>query len=355
MARKIVRRYLIDEVEPGMELSGSLVTDNGKFALGEGTLLTPNLIERLKGWGVECVEVRVTIEGGEREPVRLSEQQAAVSENYNETVSTLRRSFETVRFFKQVPLQEMRELADTALDSFINTSGALNHLLIVHRKDDYTFHHSINVAVLCGILGRWLGYRGEELRELVMAGLLHDIGKTQIPLEILRKPGMLTGAEMEVMRLHTTRGYNLVKDMGLPAAVTFAILQHHEREDGSGYPLKVAGERIHPMAKIVAVADIYDAITSETVYRKKRTPFEAVEALMKDMYDKLDPNVCTAFLNNVRDYFIGNIVVLSDGREAEVVYLGQYTAARPVVKTTDGEFIDLEQKKELSICELVRA
>lgn len=355
MARKVTKRYWLDEVEPGMELSGSLVTENGKFALGEGTILTPNLIGRLRGWGVEYVEVRVVDETKEREPVRLSALQKAVSENYNDTVSTLKRSFETVRFFKQVPLKEMKELADTTIEPFINTSGALNHLLVVHRKDDYTFHHSINVAVLCGILGRWLGYRGEELKEVVMAGLLHDIGKTQIPLEILRKPGALSETEMELMRLHTTRGYNLIKEMNLPPTIAFAILQHHEREDGSGYPLKVTGERIHPIAKIVAVADIYDAITSETVYRKKRTPFEAVDALVKDMYNKLDPNICTVFLNNVRDYFVGNVVALSDGREAEVVYLGQFTSARPVVKTEDGEFIDLEQNKELSILELVRA
>lgn len=355
MARKLTKRYWIDEIEPGMELSGSLVTENGKFALGEGTLLTPNLIERLRGWGVEYVEVKIAGEVKEKEPVRLTAQQKAVSDNYNDTVTTLKRSFETVRFFKQVPLKEMTELANTNIEPFINTSGALNHLLVVHRKDDYTFHHSINVSILCGILGRWLGYRGQELQELVMAGLLHDIGKTQIPLEILRKPSTLTEAEMEVMRLHTTRGYNLVKEMNLPPTVSFAILQHHEREDGSGYPLKVTGEKIHPVAKIVAVADIYDAITSETVYRRKRTPFAAVDALVKDMYDKLDPNICTVFLNNVRDYFVGNIVALSDGREAEVVYLGQFPSARPVVKTEDGEFIDLEHKRDLSILELVRA
>lgn len=354
MIRVITKRFQIGDVKPGMELAGSLITDNRKFALGEGTVLTASLIERLKGWGVDVVDIRIVTDTVEKEAPPLSEAQEAVSSDYNDTVFSLKRSFETIRFFKQVPVKEIRELADSTVERFINTSGIINHLQVVRHQDDYTFHHSVDVAVMCGVVGCWLGYRGEELKDLVLAGLLHDIGKTQIPLEILRKPGQLTPMEMDVMRMHTTRGFNLIKELDLPAAVNYAILQHHEREDGSGYPLQVKGDKIHPFAKVVAVLDIYDAMTSDKVYRKRTTPFAAVEALMRDMYDKLDPNICTVFLNNVRDYFIGNVVLLSDGREAEVVYLGKFISARPVVKADDGEFIDLEQKKNLSIIKVVK-
>lgn len=355
MLRNAIKRFGIEEVQPGMELGRGLLTDNGKFALGEGTVLTDSLIERLKIWGVTSVEVRVKVEVKVKQAVTLTPVQQAVSQAYNDTVTVLKKSFETVRFFKQVPLKEMRELANSSLEPFMDTSGILNHLHVVHRRDDYTFHHSVNVAVLCGIFGKWLGYRSEEIKDLVLAGLLHDIGKTQIPLELLRKPASLSSLEMDTMKMHTTRGYKLVKELGLPPGVMYAILQHHEREDGSGYPLKVSGDKIHNYAKIVAVADIYDAMTSDKVYRKKTTPFQAAEELVRDMYDKLDPHICTVFLNNVRDYFVGNIVELSDGREAEVVYLGKYVSARPVVRTDDGEFIDLEKQKGLSIVGLVNA
>jgi putative nucleotidyltransferase with HDIG domain len=353
MLQTVLKKYHISEVEPGMELGRGLVTDNGKFALGEGTVLTASLIERLKNWGVDYLNVRKSVEVKGKKPASLSQAQEAVSQNYNDTVVILRRSFEATRFFKQVPLDEMRELADRIVEPLIDTAGILNHLHVVHRRDDYTFHHSINVAVLCGVLGRWLGYTGEEYKSLVLAGLVHDIGKTQIPLEILRKPGKLSELEMDTMKFHTTRGYKLMKEFDLPAGVLHTILQHHEREDGSGYPLKVAGDKIHPFAKIVAVADIYDAMTSDKVYRKKTTPFQAVEAIVQDMYNKLDPNICTVFLNNVRDYFIGNIVELNDGREAEVVYLGKIVAARPIVRTDDGQFIDLEKQKNIGIIKLV--
>jgi putative nucleotidyltransferase with HDIG domain len=353
MARYVTKRYRIDEVQPGMELAGSLIADNDKFALGEGTVLTLSLIQRLRGWGVEVVDVRQAASGGDKEPPPLSAKQKAVSNEYNDTVKTLKKSFETIRFFKQVPIKEIRDLAAETVESLINMSGILNHLLVVQRKDDYTFHHCIDVAVLCGVIGRWLGYRDQELKDLVLAGLLHDIGKTQIPLEILRKPGKLSPEEMEVVRLHTIRGYNLIKGLGLPASVMYAILQHHEREDGSGYPLQVTGDKIHPFAKVVAVVDIYDAMTSDKVYRKKTTPYDAVDSLMRDMYAKLDPNIGTVFLNNVRDYFIGNRVLLSDGRDAEVVFLGKFISARPVVRAEDGDFIDLEKNQDISIIKVV--
>jgi len=354
MLRIAAKRYRIEDVEAGMELSSSLVDESGKFALGDGTVLSASLIQRLKGWGIEYVDIREMIDSKNTATVSMTKLQQGLSKEYNETVGIVKKSFETIRFFKQVPVKEMQELADNAVGTFINTSGILNHLHVVHRKDDYTFHHSINVAVLCGVIGRWLGYKGEEFKNLILAGLLHDIGKTQVTLQILRKPGALTDSEMDTMKLHTTYGYNILKDLDLPQGVLYAILQHHEREDGSGYPLKFTGDKIHPFAKIVAIADIYDAMTSDKVYRKKSTPFQAVDTIAQNMYDKLDPKICTVFLNNVRDYFVGNVVELSDGREAEVVFIGKFVATRPVVRTQQGEFIDLDNNNDISIVKIIR-
>lgn len=134
--------------------------------------------------------------------------------------------------------------------------------------------------------------------------------------------------------------------------MAYSILQHHERMDGGGYPGRLCGDDIHDYPRIIAVADIYDAMTSERVYHSKDTPFTVVEMISKDAFGKLDPAVCTVFLNNVKDYFIGNLVELSDGRKAEVVFLGQYQAARPVVRTQSGEFLDLERRKDISIIDL---
>lgn len=354
----INKRYNIHEVVPGMQLAKIVLTETGQVALSEGAILNPSLIERLKYWGVYTVEIREWVE----DEAKVSEeslpesQQQKFFNSYQSTVRVVKKAFETMRYFKETPISEMRELVDEAIDPLVETTGVINHLHLVERKDDYTFHHSLNVAVICGTLGKWVGYTGVDLKDLILAGLLHDMGKTQIPLEILNKPGGLTVEEMDVMKKHPAYGYNMIKEIKhLPLAVMYAVLQHHERMDGGGYPLSLPGNKIHPFAKIVAIADVYDAMTSDRVYHKKISPFHVVETLVGEMYDKLDPEFCTVFLNNVRDFFVGSIVILNDGREAEVLCLGQYAASRPVVRTTDGEFIDLEKCKELGIVNLSSA
>ncbi len=356
MARYIIKKYPIQEVAPSMIVGNSILCDNGRFVLNDGIRLTLGMIEQLKKWGVEFIDIRekappkqIEVDG----PLRACEKK--FYKRYNATLEFFKKSFEAVRYLKMVPVNEMRTLAEQALKGLVDVAGAVNFLLMVRHKDDYTFHHCINVAIFSGILGRWLGYNGVELQELILAGLLHDIGKAQIPLEILNKQGKLLSEEMEIMKKHSLLGYALLKNADeIPLSVRLGVLQHHERMDGSGYPFNLPQEKIHPYAKIIAVADIYDAMTSDRVYRRRTTPFTVAEMVMANMFDQLDPVVCTTFLNNVRDYFVGNVIRLSDGRMAEVVFLSKISYGRPVVRTEEGEFIDLEQHKEISIVEMVK-
>ncbi|VBB06857.1 Hypothetical protein LUCI_2094 [Lucifera butyrica] len=363
MPHYIIKRLNLPDVKPGMVVGAMLLTEKGRLALDVGTVLTENLIERLVNWGIRVVDVRLEAEEPEPPAWRglevnpaLLERQRKFDHGYEDTVRAIKTSFDTMRYFREVPIHDMKELAETSIDSLIELSGVVNHLHMARRPNDYTFCHSVNVAVLCGVLGRWLGYTGEVLKSLILAGLLHDVGKTQVPLSILNKPGKLSSPEMESVKQHTTLGYKMVRDIpGLTEDVLFGVLQHHERMDGSGYPFRVPGEKIHPFGKIIAIADIYDAMTSDRVYHNKVTPFEVVASLWREMYDKLDPGICGVFLNNVRDYFLGNHVELSDGREAEVVLMGQTAADRPVVRANDGTFIDLEKDKNISIVKLTSA
>jgi len=359
--------YRLGDVKPGMEVGKDVLTDSGQIMLLEGIVLTETIIEGLDCWDVSSIYIREKVESTERPaptkvqaPVEvkapLSEAQQKFYTNYDDTTNTIKSAFENMRYFKEAPLQEMKELSDNAIFPMLESIGIINNLHMVRRQNDYTFHHSVNVAVICGVLGKWLGYTGGNLSDLVLAGLLHDIGKTQIPLEILDKPNKLTTEEMQIMRTHTTLGYNLIKDNKiLSPGILYGILQHHERIDGSGYPFKVKADKIHDYAKILAVADTYDAMTSNRVYHTKVTPFAVVEAMSGEMFNRLDPHICTVFLNNVRNYFIGNIVKLDDGRSAEVVFLGQFMGTRPTVCTKNGEFIDLEKHKNIGIVELMEA
>lgn len=354
MAQYEKKRYSVYDVTPGMEVGDVVLTEDGKVALGEGTVLNFSLIERLKYWGVPSVVIREAVKVTTTD--HNKQQQKQFADMYQTSLTTVKQAFQNMRYFKEVPLQEMVHVVYTAVDPLVETAGVVYRLHKVPRQDEYTFHHSVNVAVIAGVLGKWLGYDGDDIKEIVLAGLLHDIGKTQVPLSILNKPGKLTDEEMEIMRSHTTAGYNLLKDNSdVPRSVMMAVLQHHERMDGSGYPMKVQGNKIHPFARIIAVADIYDAMTSDKVYHEKASPFTVVEMLVQEMFNKLDPSICTSFLNNVRDYFVGSIVKLSDGQQAEVVYLGQVAASRPIVRTEHGDFIDLEKRKDIGIVSWITA
>ncbi len=364
------KRYGIEDVLPGMEVGRDVLTDGGQVMLTKGTLLTAGAIEGMKMWDITSVMIREKVDAIETpiavaaksvptpivENVPLSKAQQEFSTHYELTMMQIKKAFGITREIKEAPVEELKELADQSIFPMLDSIGIINHLQMANQQDDYTYQHSVNVSIIAGVLGKWLGYAGANLTDLVLAGLLHDIGKTQIPLEVLNKPGVLSAKEKEVMQTHSLLGYKLIKDNPkLSSNVIYAVLQHHERMDGSGYPFNVKGAKLHPYAKIIAVADTYAAMTSQRFYHEKDTPFTVVETMNAEMFNKLDPDICTVFLKNLRNYFVGNIVQLSDGRKAEVVYLGQFIATRPTVCAQDGEFIDLERQKHISIVDVIEA
>ncbi|BBB90917.1 MAG TPA: HD-GYP domain-containing protein [Methylomusa anaerophila] len=333
------------DARPGMKLAASIIKESGQVILAEGTVLTDTFIEKLKLLNLEFVEIAENTAEEAPTPLASVETFDAV---YDDTLQVIDNCFSTMRYFKEVPLMQMKELADTSIDLMADTTGVLSYLQIVRKQDDYTFRHSINVAIISGIVGKWVGMSGEELKDLIFAGLLHDIGKTQIPLEILNKPAKLTPEEMKIMKNHTIKGYKmLLGELGAHESILCGVLQHHEKIDGTGYPFGISGEQIHPFAKIIAVADIYDAMTSDRVYHIKRTPFEVIEEIKQETFGKLDPAICITFLRNILNYFMGAKVLLSDGEEAEIIY--QRNHAYPTVCTRDGKFIDLEINRDISI------
>ena len=140
--------------------------------------------------------------------------------------------------------------------------------------DDLTYVHSMNVALIASVIGKWMGYNQEKIKVLTLAGLMHDIGKLLIPEKILNKPGNLTDNEYEIMKKHVNLGYEQVKNKFMPMSVKEAILLHHEKCDGTGYPFGLKSDKIPETAKIIAIADVYDAMTSSRIYRAPICPFE---------------------------------------------------------------------------------
>ena len=198
-------------------------------------------------------------------------------------------------------------------------------------SDEYTFKHSVDVATMAMIVSRQYGFNDEQVQQIGVSGLLHDIGKSRIPTEVLNKAQKLTDEEFALIKKHSLLGYEILKDKPeLSNAVKMGVLQHHEKINGSGYPMGVTEEQIHIFAKIIAVTDIYDALVTERPYKKAFTPRNAVEMIMA-MTGELDLQVMQSFLESVILYPVGTNVDLSNGEKARVVANNPKFVLRPTV------------------------
>lgn len=206
--------------------------------------------------------------------------------------------------------------------------------VIDERKsaDKLTYRHSVNVAYYSMLLGKWLNLDNEAIRNVTKAGLLHDVGKSQIPLEILNKKGRLSVSEFDMIKKHAYYGYEMVRTRNcVTEKVSEAVLQHHEREDKSGYPYGIGGTQLNIYTKIVAVADVFDAMTSERVYKKRSTPFEAFEMFFAKGTTGFDHDICDTFLTNISACYTGSKVLLSSGATGEIAYVPPYSVTQPVI------------------------
>jgi len=203
----------------------------------------------------------------------------------------------------------------------------------VKEKDEYTFVHSLNVALLSGFLAEKL-CRGDKglIEKVVTGGLLHDIGKALIPIEILNKPGSLTDEEYAVIKTHPVKGFGLARELGVTdTEILSVVLYHHERMDGKGYPCQLAGDSIPLVARIAAVADVFDAVTTNRVYRTAESLYYAVSLIIKDTNKHFDPNVSRELVSALGLYPPGTVVELSDGSTAVVISSNSGDLLRPVV------------------------
>jgi putative nucleotidyltransferase with HDIG domain len=233
-------------------------------------------------------------------------------------------------------------IADTLLDAIRENNALAIDISALKTSDEYTFKHSVDVAMVSMIVAQKMGMSETDIYNIGVAGLLHDVGKTKIPLEILNKPGRLDDDEFEIMRQHSVYSYRIIQDNpDLPDAVKLAVLQHHEKINGTGYPLAATADQINPYAKVLTIADIYDALVTERPYKSAFSQREAVEMIMS-MTQELDMHTMESFLQSMILYPVDSIVELSNGERARVVKNSPYYILRPtVVGLTSGRVYDL--------------
>lgn len=239
--------------------------------------------------------------------------------------------------------QDIRRMVENVVDNVLDNGDVMCNMLDIKNYDDYTYFHSVNVGILSAMVGIDMEMEREELIELTTAGMLHDIGKRFISVEILNSPEKLDDDQMKIMQEHSRKGADFLRDKyNFPSNVNQGVLQHHEWYNGEGYPLGRYGEEIPMIARIISLIDVYDALTSNRPYRDALPNSEAVEYLMGNAGRQFDPNVVEAFLHKVAIYPEGSQVELSDGRRAIVVENSPEVPLRPLLRDIDTkETIDL--------------
>ena len=349
-----VEEMEVSQLEAGMRLASDVYWQGNIPYLLKDTVLSEYLIERLILIGKD----NVLVYGEDSATIKSNLQQydretQAFADTYDKSLDCINQAFAQVRSGHPPDVKKIKASAREVVSRIMDNNNILGRLRLVKTKDEYTYKHSVNVAMLAAIIGKWLSLSDKDVYNLGCAGMLHDIGKTQIPDEILNKPGKLSDNEYIQMKHHTTSGYGILKTIpDLDEGIMLAALCHHERYDGSGYPLRIKGPATHLYPRIIAVADIYDAMTSDRVYRSKVSPFKVAEQIAESSFGELDPNVSHTFLKNIYAFYIGNVVRLNNDVVGEIIYVNPQYPTRPVVRTQDS-FIDLLQEKHLEVEEVL--
>ncbi len=338
----------IDECIPGMKMAETIFNDYGAVIVSEDTILDRHIIDKIKRLGI--VKLKVFYSSHDNIIVSGTELFRA---QYNENVDTVRELLYDISTGKDPDVRKVNEVSDSIISRINENRDIVTCINQMRSADEYTYSHSINVSLVCMLIGKWLRFDYYKVKDLVQAGLLHDIGKGKIPPEILNKPGDLTPDEYEEIKMHALYGYRIAEKIpGISESILDGILMHHEREDGSGYPLNLKGDQISEYAKIIAVADIYDAMTSNRTYHEKESPFDVFSLMEKDMFGIFDQRVISAFLKNIGAYYIGDFVKISTGDIGEIVYINPNHISQPIIRVNN-MFIDLSMENKIKIVELI--
>ncbi|MFD2637773.1 HD-GYP domain-containing protein [Piscibacillus salipiscarius] len=330
-----MKAVTIDALRPGDQLAKPIIDAYGRILLQKEVIFTQKLIKRLKEFNFRYVYIEDAL-SEDIMPQNIIDEQLRV-----EAISKIRQTFKIFDQYnekehKQYVLERSVKEVQETVNEIINVVNEHDEILSIMSDifmfDDYLYNHSVNVTVYTLVLARELNFSERQIEEIGIGAMLHDIGKMHVPKSIIDKPGKLTDMEFEVVKEHTTYGYEILKQFKqIPQAVANCAYQHHERLDGSGYPLGLKESNIHEYAKIMAVSDVFDAVTSNRVYRNAFLPHEGLEILYSGSGTQYSQEYIELFKRHISIYPNGSYVALSDGRKGIIAHQTK-VPDRPVIR-----------------------
>ena len=352
---KSIERIPISRAVPGMELARDIYSRNDQMVLGRGSILDAQKISKIMFYSVDTITVykmEAETEKTLTEQLKESVEFREFSQRYDKTVGSFKNSVnKVISENHEIDGDQLLGEIEDIIDQTGSNSRIFNMLHCIRDYDEMTYVHSVNVSLICNCFAKWLDMPEEDKRIITLGGLLHDIGKISVPREILLKPDSLTPEEYEVVKTHTIKGYNILKEKRIDDRIKMIALQHHERADKTGYPYAKSGDEIEPFAMIVAIADVYDAMTSDRVYRPRICPFDVVQSL-EDGNTKYNAGYLVPLLEQITEVYINHTVRLSNDAIGKVVMINRGELSKPVIQVKN-EFLDLTKLRKIKIKEIL--
>ncbi len=361
MSNYTIKQVGTFSVLEGMELADDVIYLNGLLLFPKGTILTERHILKLNLYKIRFVYIKDFIQEPtfsttpSKQPLadqRKHENFVTFSKEYEVQETKIKDQLTRISDGHSIKITDLFSISSKLIQELGSQSDLFNHLCHIKTSDDITYAHCLNASMLCNIFARWLHFSDTDVEALTVAGLLHDIGKTKINSNLLNKPGKLTNEEFEIIKKHPNIGYDMIKNRNIHEGIKQAVLLHHEKMDGTGYPFGLSWDKIHPFAKIVSIVDIYDAMTSERTYHKRFSPFKVIRIFEEECYGILDTEYMFIFLEHIAHNYIGSRARLSTGEECEIKFIHSQSPSRPIVQI-DSNIVDLRQENGVTIEEIL--
>jgi len=354
-----------NNLKAGCILAEAVFSLTSKPIISAKTVLTSEHISLLKAFLIQSVVIENTqIDGSEyidslSENIRIEREPQKEEElffqKFLKSVQQFKKEFISWQSGLSVNIANIRSILLPLLKDIESASKEIFSLYHLSNKEEYIYQHSVAVAVISAYIAHKLNYAKGEIIQIALAGCLSDAGMARVRPRLLTKAEPLTEEEFQEVKEHTRLSLKMIPEQTLiKNDARLSILQHHERLDGSGYPLGNSDIKIHPYAKIIAAADTFHAMTSERLYRQKQSPFKVLEQLYQDYFGKYELTVLNALSSGIIRYTIGSLVRLSNGDKGEILFIQDKSSTRPLIKLLDKKgIIDLEKNRHLFIEEIL--
>lgn len=352
-----MRLILTKNCTEGMVVAKAIYRANGTILINQGMELKKRYIEKMQQIGIG----HIYIEDKSFNEYRIDD--VVKDETRQEAIELVNNLMENLSNSNEITIEELEYIVKDIISELLSSDDIIVSLAEIRSIDDYTFGHSVNVGILSIITGISMNYTRDKLFDLGLGAILHDIGKTRIPLDILNKPERLTKEEFEIIKSHTTKGYEILKYVDrLNKDITSISLYHHERYDGKGYPNGLKGKEIPEFSRIVSLVDVYDALTNDRIYRAKLKKHETIEYIVSMSNKQFDPYVIENFIQNISLFSIGEGVLLNTGEKGYIININKKAPTKPTVriicnvnekKLLNPYILDLSQQSKVRIVKIL--